>query len=435
MNVRRLMAIGGSILLFLLTVKLIIFTAGEISRPTPGFVAAYAASHLLIEGEDMAQLYDDAWFYTQVTRFEPAVADIFINPPTTALLILPLVWLPYSAARAIWIITNVIGFVFMILWLTRQLHFSGMWLFAILIPVLLYQPVYANITDGQVYFFLLGLLLLSWHGYRQSKDGLLGGMLGLLLIFKLAGLFLWPMLLILKRWRAIAWGIGTTVLIILVTWPLMGTAAWQRHLITAFQANGKPERLVTAHQSWTSFSGHFFIVNQYNPEPLFNLAAAGRVLNLLGTITLLVASMFVVYKASRSSPTFANPASFSRDLSFSIFIILGIILSPLSLDYHYPLLLLPFGIVTAYVRAKGTAVHWVLLLFAFYLVAANLPYRSPRVANGLWAILAYPKLYGTLLLWGIAIWGVWQSSSQASGWLSQHPEKTKDRALNNQLQN
>ena len=38
------------------------------------------------------------------------------------------------------------------------------------------------------------------------------------------------------------------------------------------------------------------------------------------------------------------------------------------------------------------------------LIGADLPYLSPRVADGAWALFAYPKLYGALLLWATIIW-------------------------------
>ena len=37
------------------------------------------------------------------------------------------------------------------------------------------------------------------------------------------------------------------------------------------------------------------------------------------------------------------------------------------------------------------------------LIAVDLPYRSAELADGAWALLAYPKLYGALLLWGLAL--------------------------------
>lgn len=431
-NFQRWLRIGFGLALFLLAVRFILFSVEMVGRPTHGFVAAYAASRLLIEGEDMAQLYDDAWFIAQVNRFEPTIGDIYINPPTTALLLLPLAWLPYAPARAVWITLNIIALAIMVFWLARQLRFTGLWLYATFIAVLLFQPVYSNIYLGQVYLFLLGLLLLAWHGYRQEKDSLSGIMLSLMLIFKLAGLFLWPLFLVRKRWRAIAWGVGITTAVILFTWPWMGTAAWQRHVITALESGGKPERLVTAHQSWTSFSGHFFIMDeQWNPAPLFDQAAVGAWLNGLGAVALLAVSLFVVYRAARS-PAFRELPHFSGDLSFAIFVILSVILSPLALDYHYPLLLLPLAIAAAYVRAQGaevvpesglsgsaaprwiggTAVYWLILLFAFFLMAADLPYRSPRLADGAWALLAYPKLYGALLLWGFSTWLLWRKQKQ-----------------------
>jgi hypothetical protein len=46
---------------------------------------------------------------------------------------------------------------------------------------------------------------------------------------------------------------------------------------------------------------------------------------------------------------------------------------------------------------------WVAFAAVVVLVGAPLPYKSPRVAAGLPTLLAYPKLYGALVLWAMAM--------------------------------
>jgi hypothetical protein len=52
----------------------------------------------------------------------------------------------------------------------------------------------------------------------------------------------------------------------------------------------------------------------------------------------------------------------------------------------------------AWARERRSPWAWGLLVAAILPVATDLPYRSPRFARGAWALLAYPKLYGALLL-------------------------------------
>ena len=66
-----------------------------------------------------------------------------------------------------------------------------------------------------------------------------------------------------------------------------------------------------------------------------------------------------------------------------------------------------FTICPAFTTSLYNNVLWLVLLAAFMMIATDLPYRSPRLFDGVWAVLAYPKLYGTILLWGVAMWAVW----------------------------
>src|SRR5689334_18792451 len=82
-----------------------ILSAGSV---THGFVSYYAASRLLVSGELGPLAYDDAWFGEVVRRVSDSnVREIFIpNPPTMALMALPLVGLGAQSARAAWLIAS-----------------------------------------------------------------------------------------------------------------------------------------------------------------------------------------------------------------------------------------------------------------------------------------------------------------------------------------
>jgi hypothetical protein len=179
-----------------------------------------------------------------------------------------------------------------------------------------------------------------------------------------------------------------------------------RYLALLRGFTSQPERGVTAYQTVSSFFSHLFIYEaHWNPEPLITAGWLGEGLIWLVTAILLIVSCVWVGKT-------VLPHRFTRDLHFAIFTILSVILSPLALDYHYPLLLLPIGVVLAWIiRSWTTGNRWSVVIFglwamAVFAIGADLPYRSPRLTVGIWALLAYPKLYGALLLWVIAMWAV-----------------------------
>ena len=77
-----------------------VFSAGSI---THGFVAYYTASRLLVSGELGPIAYDDRWFGEKVQQLTASsVREIFTpNPPTMALMALPVAGLDAQRARAV----------------------------------------------------------------------------------------------------------------------------------------------------------------------------------------------------------------------------------------------------------------------------------------------------------------------------------------------
>jgi hypothetical protein len=187
--------------------------------------------------------------------------------------------------------------------------------------------------------------------------------------------------------------------------PWIGAAAWTSYLPLLAGLAGRPETSVTAYQTLLSFFRHLFVYDaQWNPAPLWNAPSLGLVLPWLGLVVMLAASVYAVLIGAKA------------DLTFALFAIASVVLSPVSLDYHYTLLLVPVAILFAWVHRQGDLWHWAVLAAGVALIAANLPYNSPRVSAGALALLAYPKLYGACLLWALAWWAAVRANpSRQSG--------------------
>lgn len=399
-----LLYLGLWSLVLLLLLRFTLFSISAATRPSHGFVAYYTAAQLVRRGANVNRFYDDDWFRAQTEAQQPAASDIYnVNLPTTALLLLPLAGLSYTGARVIWTLFNLVCLIGAGGWLLQQAGLRGLWGLGFIAFTLLYQPLYANFRLGQAYVLLFGLLVMAWYGYRSRRPGILGVSLGLMLALKTAGILLWPLLLIRRRWRALMWGVASVLVVVLVSLPWLGLEAWQTYFHLLPGLNARPEMAVTAYQTQLSFVRHLFTFDaRWNPAPLLPASALGIWLPWVSFAVLAGLSAYWAHTMQQA------------DLVFAAFVVANVILSPVSVDYHYTLLLVPIAVLLAWARTQMSRRLWIVLGAAISLIAADLPYRSLQQAEGARALLAYPKLYGAWLLWGLAWWACHQKTPQPS---------------------
>jgi hypothetical protein len=264
--------------------------------------------------------------------------------------------------------------------------------------LVLFQPAREEVRLGQAYaLLLLGEVALLW-AYLARRERTAGLLLGLLLSVKTAGLLLPALLLARRRWRALGWTLLAVALVIGLSLPWLGPAAWRTYagLLPGFGA--RPELAVTAYQDLPGLVWHLL-----RPDPRWNSApvlAAPRLAAALAIalpLTLMAATFLVTWRA--------DPRCRRADaLAFAAWMTLTIILSPVSEDYHHTLLLAPIAILLAYWRdARPGRPALIALAFGVALIGAPLPYKDPALSAGARALLAYPKLYGALALWAVAL--------------------------------
>ncbi len=200
----------------------------RIARGDPDFTAYYTAAKMLRQGRG-AQLYDSTAQEQVQREFAPA-SDLrrgplpYYHPPFEALLFLPLTYLPYTAAFALWNMIN-LGLLAGIAFLLRKClpAFRQFPPWEMVLAFLAFFPVFANFHQGQDGILLLLIFVLAFASLVRHADFAAGCWLGLGM-FKFH--FVVPLALILMWWRGrrLAMGFvlaalaGITISIALVGW-------------------------------------------------------------------------------------------------------------------------------------------------------------------------------------------------------------------------
>lgn len=381
------------------------------ARTNGGFASYYTAAYVLArEPLAMPRVYDDAWFAAKLNQVAlPGIYDVFLyNTPTMSLIMLPLVGLGSMPVQLIWPLLGLPLLLGGLALLARALALPARWGLLAMPACLLYAPVTENIRAGQVYLLLFFLLCAAFWALaarttpagdtpqrlRVSHNLLAGLALGLMLVLKTAGAWLWPLLLVGRRWRALGWAAVCAAGVALATLPWIGVATWRMYLVQMAGLGRDAKRYVTAYQTVTSLFGHVFVFDaRWSPAPIANLPGLASALTLAVTLaTLLLSAWWARLNDDRRAV---------RVLSLALCTALIVTNTPFAEGYHYTLALpaLLAALWWAW-HAQASRPMWAVLALAGLLISAPLPYKSERVQAGWLALLAYPRVYGAYLLWG-----------------------------------
>jgi alpha-1,2-mannosyltransferase len=328
------------------------------------------------------------------------IRDPFPNPPPNTLLVFPLAWLDLATARIIWTAFNLIlllGALVLLTEITRLTPFVAVLLGAL---SLVAAPVVENMRHAQAYIFLLFLYSLALWGLTRGRKAWVGSALAISLAVKASGLPLWLLLAVRREWRALFVGILTLGILASASVVISGPDIWLAYTRTVPQLAGAPTLALTAYQTTASFFQHLFHFDrEYNPAPL----ADAPLLAVALTLALSLAALGVTLWASRLTRVW---------LGFAALTILSVILFPRAEDYHFVLMILPVYVVVGDLLVRGaTRWLWGIAMLGCALLWLPLPFEHPALSRGAVALFAYPRLYGSWLLWLVLLVRMIRSSS------------------------
>lgn len=369
-------------------------------RPMRGFAAYYTASKLLVEGKLGPRVYDDDWFVEQVHHYTTQPVHEILTPtlPTVSLLALPLVGLPPQTAHRAWnwlsLACLLAGLGLLLQTLrqtTRHVDRPLVWA-ALLALAFVFPPVAANFHEDQALIFFFMLFTVVGWGAASRREGPAGLALGAALILKTTGVALWFLPLVQRRRRLLAAGLGLIAVIFTFSLPWLGPATWLAYLQAAARVTGSPLKAVTAYQTTAGFFSHLFRFDPaWNPAPLADWPGLAALLPLLvGGAAVLLTCWWGRWASTLHLLAALTP--------------LSVVLLPVAEEHHFVILLIPiFILVAGLLEYGGSRWAWGLLGLALALLVAPIRYESLALSRGWLALLAYPRLYGGWLLWGLAV--------------------------------
>ena len=358
------------------------FTIYSATSVTHGFIAYYGAARLLLDGALGPSAYDDAWFGAYLQQLTgTAIREIFTpNPPTMAMMALPIAPLDHQTARSIWLFASVMLFVTTVYALARDREQrDGPVPIPPLFLAMLAPSVFANIRIGQGYLIVFALFAVAvlWLSHRHDARG--GAALGLALGLKLSGSLLLAVLAAQRRWRAIAIAGAVAIALALAVTPFIDAAMWWQHPDVVRGFVQRPSGSVTAYQTTLSLFRRLCVADPvWNPAPAMSCEPVAFAI----PYTLIAIAMVITAVAAYRSP---DPRQGTVAGT-----VLSLLALPASAEVHFVLLGIPLLLIRLQARD---------LVIVAALVIVPLEWTADRMTSGWWVLLAYPRLYAAWLLW------------------------------------
>jgi hypothetical protein len=381
----------------------------SLGRTTHGFIAYYGASRLLVSGAMTPLAYNDAWFTDYVQRLTGSgVIEVFRpNPPTMALIAVPVVWLAPLEARAVWLIASIAALALASMALLRSWPLPGRGVASVAVLLLLLNPAtVANVRTGQAYIFVFATLAAVALALVRRRETLAGALLGLTLSLKLTGAPLLVLLLVMRRRRAVASALVVAAATIVLVTPFLADGMWRRYPSQVWDFLQRPAATSTGYQTTRSLVRRLCVADTvWNPAPAANCAAMADLIPalLIGAALLVTAIMAV------RSPV---------ELWVAAGLCLTVLAQPVAGEPPFVLLGLPLVLILATdgwartaARGTGSWRTWLWLAAFAVLFTVPLTFTAQRFTEGWSALAAYPRVYAAWLLWGRALWAMVRSTA------------------------
>lgn len=360
-----------------------------IRKGYPDFTIFYSSGRMLSQGLGR-QLYDETTQYRVQQEFAAGVSIRqgplpYNHPPFEALAFIPFAAMPYPTAYCVWNLLNLI-FIVTVLFLLRtclpQLRSvsAAMWLFV----WVAFFPVFFALLQGQDVLLLVLLFSMAYVLLRRNRDLAAGCCLGFglfrfHLVLPLILLLLWQ-----KRSKAIIGFLGTALGLALISIAIVG---WQGALAYPSQV-WQMERAMEKHQT-------IFPLRMANLRGLMASLPPFASRQVMDLVIAVVSLGLLVFAARRWKTT--SPAEF--DLSFSLCIIVTVLVGYHTLAYDLSLLLLPITLTLNYLfdkaasRAQSDKRTRLLLLAPIFLLFFSPLHAYLAMRNGHYNLFALVLLF------------------------------------------
>lgn len=323
--------------------------------------------------------------------------SVNVHPPTSVLLGIPFQATDYWNAFLAWNLTSLAALAISLGLVIRELkiQFTARCVLPLLAGLLLFEPLWQQTIQGQLNLILLLILTGVWVADRRDRPILAGSLTGLALIIKLFPGFLFVYFLFQRRWKAVIAGFFSAVAGTVLTLVLTGPEAYMTYWNDVFP---------TTAQWWSAWNNaslagfwfKLFSAEQFGRQltPLFASTDLARVGTMISWCVVLVLLLPVVWKAKQRE---------ERDHAFGLSLTAMLLISPVTWEHYFLLLLLPLTLVWMTLPESGPR-RWLL---GFVLMSFGMPlmtFGNIIIPGGFFGGMAGPT--HTLLLLSLQMYGL-----------------------------
>jgi hypothetical protein len=360
-------------------------------RPLSDFANYYFGGKELLKGTFM-NAYDMEVFNFSIAAqgYKDVYACYAPFPPFTSLVFAPFTIFQVITAKIVFGIFSGLFFVFTSFRAVR--YFALPEYTFLLIPVIFFTPITNNIFFGQSYLLLFCLLLEGFLAFRQGKVFLSSFLWGIAILLKVFPVVVFLYLLLKKKYREFLWLGIACVLLLLLSVGINGMDSWQFYLtriVPKLNAGGFSHPFTYAFQSFYMLGKKLFVYDQLlNPIPFFKNPFLFVL--WMGLFKAAILSACITFTVKHKEDDF---------LSFSIWMLTSILISPNGSTYSLVLLLVLFFAISTY----SNKYKLVKIVSLFILgLACNLSIHK----FGIFPVgLQFPRLYLLLVLFVLLLRG------------------------------
>lgn len=347
------------IVLFIIYVAL--FLVSDISKNKSDFANYYTASSMFVDGKDLSNIYDNRHLKRQANRYgiENTIVSYVPHTPPTLILYAPVTLLKPDAAKSLWSVLNLL-FLFCAIYLfhrTYNIRFH----IVLILGLSFVTPVFNNFLLGQAYLFILFMVSLGlylWHKNRHLAAGII---IGLASSVKPFPLFMIIPAIMSRRWNVVFGMFLGFVIPHLVIYSI-SPEIYEPYFNLILPATLSGEIQNPFHHGFRSYTvllRNLFIHDPFrNPEPAFNSPF------LFNFLRLFISLMFVALFSFLSS-AMRNDKRVSDVDCASLFLMLSLLIAPVTSSYQYVLLIPPILVIARLMNIYGV---FIILSISTFLI-------------------------------------------------------------------
>jgi YVTN family beta-propeller protein len=406
------------------TSALIQFSREAAADETFCFSSAYTAARLAVRHEASGNMQDFGWFEAQTRRYGFKAIDIFAgNPPSAALVMVPIAELKHPQARVVWTWLSLLFWLagVAILGIDMATRCGGSAIAAapgLLCLAVLFDPLKSNIEVAHVYVFAFLLQSIGCWLWLRRRPAAAGSFVGALLAFKGYGVPLIVLGVLRRDWRFTGCAAAAFAGVATLAGALLGFRQWVYFAETYLGPSISGTR-TPALQTLKSFLSYALRLPTTQRGPFKVLTPSAEHL-LTALLSLAFAGLLVWLSEFRLSDwrTSARAVMPPSPAVLCACVLMNLIFSPWAEDHAYPMAMTALLLMIPELRrggivAVGVIVGGVLLSWPFHL--------ADRMLIGPWNLLTdFARLWGANILLAAALLAEYRrrrgSQAVSDGW-------------------